>query len=316
MSITPKRDDRDMTAKRRSLIDSEFPQMSLMPFDQVFDWVERSRQSLHEDIMNMHRNLFSLEPFSAMEAAMNKLMREMSAIKPHEFQPEKEFTQPGELDFLKDAYEVGKDGKLYFKVYFNVKNFDPKEISVRAENNRLIVQAQKSAAKGGAAVHESVGRSLPLPPSVDRDHINATVTSDDVLVVEAPVNEPNYKSIKLNSDHAEGLAIEPLQVKDKQLAVTNKEGLQIMTAEDGSKKMHLELKVDPHFEPKDLKVWAKGNKVYVHGATSKKEETDKLSRSEFHQFCRAFVTPEVVDASKAQAEIDKGHLVVEAPLFK
>ncbi|KAM7535254.1 hypothetical protein Aperf_G00000094717 [Anoplocephala perfoliata] len=316
MSIIPTRDDRDMAARRRSLIDWQFPQMGLMPFDQVFDWVERSRQSLQDDIMNMHRNLFSLEPFSAMDAAMNEMMREMSAIEPREFHPELEFVQPGELDFLKDAYEVGKDGKLHFKVYFNVKNFEPKEINIRTEKNRLIVKAQKSVNKGGSAVHESVGRSIPLPPSVDRDHINATITSDDVLVVEAPVNDPNYKAIKLNSDQTEGLAIEPLQVQDRQLAVKNKEGLEIVTAEDGSKKMHLELKIDPHFEPKDVKVWAKGNKVYVQGVTRKEEKTGKSSHSEVREFYKAFVTPEMVDASKAQAEIGEGHLVVEAPLFK
>ncbi|KAM7535901.1 hypothetical protein Aperf_G00000094737 [Anoplocephala perfoliata] len=315
MHIIPRREDRNMTESRRSLIDCQFPQMGLMPFDQVFDWVERSRQSLHNDIMNIHRNLFSLEPFSAMNAALTNMMREMSAIEPREFQPEKEFTQPGELDFLKDAYEVGRDGKLHFKVYFNVKNFEPEEISIHPAKNRLIVQAQKSVNKGDSAFSESVGRSIPLPPSVDRHHINATITSDDVLVVEAPVNAPNYKAIKLNSGQTEGLAIEPLQVQDRQLAVTNKEGLEIVTAEDGSKKVHLELKIDPHFEPKDVKVWAKGNKVYVQGVTRKEEKTDKSSQSEFRQFCRAFVTPEMVDASKAQAEIDKGYLVIEAPLF-
>ncbi|KAM7535241.1 hypothetical protein Aperf_G00000094748 [Anoplocephala perfoliata] len=316
MHITPKREDRDITAMRRSLIDWQFPQLSLMPFDQVFNWIERSRHSLQDDITNVQRNLFSLEPFSASNAALTNMMREMSAIEPREFQPEKEFTQPGELDFLKDAYEVGKDGKLHFKVYFNVKNFEPEEISIHPAKNRLIVQAQKSVSKGDAAFSESVGRSLPLPPSVDRDHIDATITSDDVLVIDAPVNEPNYKAIKLNSDQTEGLAIEPLQVKDRQLAVKNKEGLEIVTAEDGSKKVHLELKIDPHFEPKDVKVWAKGNKVYVHGATSKEEKTDESAHSEIREFYKAFVTPEVVDASKAQAEIDKGHLVVEAPLFK
>lgn len=61
MSIFPIRDDRDLSSRRRSLIDWEFPQMALVPLDQVFDWVERSRQSLHDDIMNMRRNLFSLE---------------------------------------------------------------------------------------------------------------------------------------------------------------------------------------------------------------------------------------------------------------
>ncbi|VDK24235.1 unnamed protein product [Taenia asiatica] len=113
-----------------------------------------------------------------------------------------------------------------------------------------------------------------------------------------------------------GLAIQPSEVQERQLAVTNKEGLEIVTAEDGSKKIHLELKVDPHFAPKDVKVWAKGNKVYVHGVTGKEEKTENASHSEHREFYKAFVTPEVVDASKAHAEIGEGHLVVEAPLYK
>ncbi|KAL5108640.1 Small heat shock protein p36 [Taenia crassiceps] len=289
MPIFPVRDNRDLSSRRRSLIDWEFPQMTLVPFDQVFNWAERSRQSFHDDIMNMHRNLFSLEPFTAMDNAFESVMEEMSAIQPREFHPELEYTQPGELDFLKDAYEVGKDGKLHFK-------------------------AQRSVARGDAAMSESVGRSIPLPPSVDRSHMQATITSDDVLVVEAPVNEPNYKAIKLSPE--KGLAIQPSEVQERQLAVTNKEGLEIVTAEDGSKKMHLELKVDSHFAPKDVKVWAKGNKVYVHGVTGKEEKTENASHSEHREFYKAFVTPAVVDASKAHAEIGEGYLVVEAPLYK
>ncbi|CDI98285.1 Major egg antigen p40 [Echinococcus multilocularis] len=314
MLIFPVRDDRDLWSRRRSLLDWEFPQMALMPFDQVFNWVERSRQSLHDDVTNMHRNLLSLEPFSAMDNAFNSVMQELSAIQPREFHPELEYTQPGELDFLKDAYEVGKDGKLHFKVYFNAKNFKPEEITIKTDKNKLIVRAQRSVTRGDASMSESVGRSIPLPPSVDRNHIQATLTSDDVLMVEAPVDAPNYKAIKLTPE--KGLAIQPTEAQERQLAVTNKEGLEIVTADDGSKKMHLELKVDPHFAPKDVKVWAKGNKVYVHGVTGKEEKTEKASHSEHREFYKAFVTPEVVDASKTQAEMVNGHMVVEAPLFK
>lgn len=53
-----------------------------------------------------------LQPFTAMDNAFESVMEEMSAIQPREFHPELEYTQPGELDFLKDAYEVGKDGRV------------------------------------------------------------------------------------------------------------------------------------------------------------------------------------------------------------
>ncbi len=53
---------------------------------------------------------------------MNRFMDEMSAIQPREFQPAIEFTKPGELDFLKDAYEVGKDGKVSWTVFSFIKS--------------------------------------------------------------------------------------------------------------------------------------------------------------------------------------------------
>lgn len=39
-------------------------------------------------------------------------------------------------------------------------------------------------------------------------------------MIEAPVNEPNYKAIKLSPE--KGLAIQPSEVQERQLAVTSK----------------------------------------------------------------------------------------------
>lgn len=43
---------------------------------------------------------------------MDRIMSEMNAIEPREFEPEVEFSKPGELDFKTNAYEIGKDGKV------------------------------------------------------------------------------------------------------------------------------------------------------------------------------------------------------------
>lgn len=62
MLVVPTRDIiNDLMGYRRSLLEWPFPQMGLMPVDQVFDWVERSQSSLQDDIARMQRDLFSLE---------------------------------------------------------------------------------------------------------------------------------------------------------------------------------------------------------------------------------------------------------------
>lgn len=65
----------------------------------------------------------TLQPFTSMERALESAMAEMSRIRPHEFHPKLGLTQyfsgdGGHLDFLRRAYEVGKDGKVIVHISF------------------------------------------------------------------------------------------------------------------------------------------------------------------------------------------------------
>lgn len=84
-----------------------FSRMHLSPFDRVFQMVERSGQSLRDEIWNMRRNLFALEPITAMEKAMSDMMKTIDHM-------HSEFGRPRyrPIEFPKDAFEVGKDGKV------------------------------------------------------------------------------------------------------------------------------------------------------------------------------------------------------------
>ncbi|VDM24329.1 unnamed protein product [Hydatigera taeniaeformis] len=75
---------------------------------------------------------------------------------------ELKYTRSGELDFFKNAYEVGSHGRLLFKVYFNAK---PEVIAIKTDKNEQIVWPQSL---------ELVGGFIPL-------RIQATITSNDVV---------------------------------------------------------------------------------------------------------------------------------------
>ncbi|VUZ53388.1 unnamed protein product [Hymenolepis diminuta] len=284
-----------------------FSRMALSPIDQVFRMVERSSQTLRDEIWNMQRSLFSLEPITAMEKAMADMMRTIDAIHSRIEKP-----QFSAIDFPKDAFEVGKDGKLKFKVYINAKDFKPEDITIQTDKNQLIIKARKSVKHGNSTMEEFVGRSIPIPASVDSANLKATLTKDDVLVVEAPVNEPEYRSIEVKTDMNH--SIETPSADNRHIALNNKDGLEIMASEGGSKTMHLELAVGEYFSPSDLKIWIRDGQVYVSGVVTQEEKTENSLRSERHEFCRAFEAPENIDVDKLKAELVDGRLAIEAPI--
>ncbi|KAM7535303.1 hypothetical protein Aperf_G00000094766 [Anoplocephala perfoliata] len=282
---------------RRAPINAPVSQIATRPIEQVLQLVERSSQSLRDEIWNMQRSLFSLEPLAALDAAMADMLRTMSAIKHHGAR--------STLDFPRDFFEVDQDGKLHFKVYFNAKGFKPEDITILTDKDILTIKARRSVERGNALMEEFVGRSIPLPSSVDSKNLKTTLTSDEVLVIEAPVNVSECNKDKTIQPSAE----------DSQIALTNKDGLEVLTLEDGSKKMHLELSIGEHFKPSDVKVWAKEDKVYVGGLVTKEEKTEDSLHSERHDFYQVFTTPKPVDTDKLKAELVDGRLVVEAPLL-
>ncbi|KAM3188068.1 hypothetical protein ACTXT7_001021 [Hymenolepis weldensis] len=277
--------------------------MTLGPVDGVFQLVERSPRGLRGSLWNMQRRLFSLEPITMVDAVVSNMMREVGPDQ------NRGTSSP---DVPRDVFEVGDDGKLNFRVYFNAKDYRPEDITIQTGREKLTIKAKKSVKEGSTTVEEFVGKSIALPPSVDSEKLKATLTKDDILVVEAPVNEPEYRSIEVKAE--EGLTIQPAQVEENQLALNNKDGLEIATSEDGSKRMHLELVVGEHFSPDDLKIWTKDGRMFVSGAVTKEEKTENSLRSERYEFRRSFPVPENVDVEKLKAEIAGGHLVVEAPI--
>ncbi|RTG81976.1 uncharacterized protein DC041_0011288, partial [Schistosoma bovis] len=60
------------------------------------------------------------------------------------------FRRPGSVsDFLKDAYEIGEDGKVHFKVRFDAQGFAPQDINVTSSENRVTVHAKKETTTDG-----------------------------------------------------------------------------------------------------------------------------------------------------------------------
>jgi HSP20 family molecular chaperone IbpA len=85
----------------------------------------------------------------------------------------------------------------------------------------------------------------------------------------------------------------------------------IVTEQDGSRKLKIEVDIGREFGPEDIMVKTVDKKLVVHA----KHEEKAAGRTSFREFSREFELPEDVDPNTVQASItDDGKLQIEAPI--
>uniref|UniRef100_A0A0X3NH30 Major egg antigen n=1 Tax=Schistocephalus solidus TaxID=70667 RepID=A0A0X3NH30_SCHSO len=311
-------------------------------FPQLNRWIDHASRRLSSDLALMPQNFFTLQPleFSDMglgdaPAAMRffdrhteNLRREMEeSIKAMSVGGSGELALPtggaaGELGYLTDAYEPGRDGHLHFKIRYNVEDFQPADLEVSTRGNCLVVHGKRKEdlPDGGVRTREFC-RSIVIPEKVNKDDFHASLTSDGVLLVEAPVKEPDYSVYRFDDDRKFCLTAKPHEdlPVGMELAVTGKDGAVVM-GDAEHRKLHLEVPVDSHLGPKDITIRMDANSVRISGTHAEKhdEKTDagEVHSAEAAHFCRTYAVPQTIDACSATAVLKDNRLVLEAPLIK
>ncbi|XP_042238503.1 AT-rich interactive domain-containing protein 1A-like isoform X1 [Homarus americanus] len=79
-----------------------------------------------------------------------------------------------------------KDGK--FQAVMDVKDFNPRELQVRAVDERIVVEGsyQKVSEDGSSLSHKSFYKEFALPPAADIDQVSTALSKDGVLTIKAP----------------------------------------------------------------------------------------------------------------------------------
>ncbi|CAL8077212.1 unnamed protein product [Calicophoron daubneyi] len=196
-------------------------------------WIRDAQRWWYDDMQRMKNSILALAPadeydldpthmFGPMgifgpgddlSAVMRKMSRQMQALQQmadqemvpvgerHAIVPE----QSRMLDFLKDIYELGDDGKVHFKAQFNVDGFKPDEVKVTASKNRLNVMARSQKKTATSEHKRELCRTIYLPPSVDQEHLQCHFMHDGVLTVEAPLKGPDYNRLTFDKEHHLGI---------------------------------------------------------------------------------------------------------------
>uniref|UniRef100_A0A183TRA6 SHSP domain-containing protein n=1 Tax=Schistocephalus solidus TaxID=70667 RepID=A0A183TRA6_SCHSO len=334
-------------------------------FPQLNRWIDDAGRRLSSDLALMPQNFFTLQPleFSDMglgdapaamgfvDRHMENLRREMEdSIKAMSVGGPGELAVPtgdatGELGYLTDAYEPGRDGH----VRYNVQDFKPDDVEVSTRGNCLVVHGKRKEdlPDGGVRTREFC-RSIVVPEKVNKDDFHASLTSDGVLLVDAPVKEPDYSVYRFDDDRKFCLTAKPHEdlPAGMELAVTGRYYLPLLISyifrllplhhytvffcagKDGAvvmgdaehRKLHLEVPVDSHLGPKDITIRMDANSVRISGTHAEKHD-EKTTSGEIHssertRFCKSFAIPRAIDACSANAVLKDNRLVLEAPLMK
>ncbi|CAH8478246.1 unnamed protein product [Schistosoma curassoni] len=224
-------------------------------------------------------------------------------------------------DFLKDAYEIGEDGKVHFKVRFDAQGFAPQDINVTSSENRVTVHAKKETTTDGGKCSREFCRMVQLPKSIDDSQLKCRMTDDGVLMLEAPVKVDQNQSLTLNESGQVGVRPKSdNQIKavpaSQALVAKGVHGLSYVDDGSGGKRLHVEVPVDPVYKPEDLCVNVDSNRVVVSGRHHKQESGQYGKSSSFAEFSQSYAIPETVDPLSVSAQVVGNTLVLEAPLEK
>ncbi|ESO08061.1 hypothetical protein HELRODRAFT_169784 [Helobdella robusta] len=93
---------------------------------------------------------------------------------------------------------------LRYKLRFDVSDFEPENVHVTADNSRITVKATKQVKcnETGDPVEKEFERKIEKPAGVDHTKLKSCLTTDGILIIEAPLPPKSLGLRKTTSNHA------------------------------------------------------------------------------------------------------------------
>ncbi|KAF7261813.1 hypothetical protein EG68_00927 [Paragonimus skrjabini miyazakii] len=315
-------------------------------FDGLDRWIQETQAGWNDHMRRMRKDVFSLipmneldfgpltsfgatDPFDYIPAIINRMESQMQAVHRHVNELMGQGTigdwDTDVLNFLRDAYEPGEDGRLHFKVRFNLQGFDPENIQVSTAKNRLTVRAKQSQRTANSRSQKEYYRMIYLPDSVEDKKFTSHLTNDGILVLEAPVRDVDYEAITFSKGRQ--LAIKPssesamghnksVMEQSAKIKPIGKTGVTVLPDGISGKKIHVEVPIERDFEADDLSVRIDANQILVSGRRQITEGDEPNENDYTKEFTRAYKVPETVDALSIRTQMNGNTLLIEAPLLK
>ncbi|CAL8107300.1 unnamed protein product [Calicophoron daubneyi] len=215
------------------------------------------------------------------------------------------------LDFLRSAYEPGDDGRIYFKVRFNMERFRAEDIEVNTSGYGLTTNATLHEREDTEHGSRRFQRTIYIPESIDEEHLHCSITNDKILTVEAPVIHMNYNELTFNEDRR--LCLRPTAASTVGLRITGTSGRTILPGKESGHVIHLEIPIDSEFKAGDVHISVDINRLLISGRKQCVDETDGAVYTK--EFKDSYSTPETVDIFSTRCQQHDSTLLIEAPLL-
>ena len=221
----------------------------------------------------------------------------------------------------KPAYDVSHakttfidmpDGSKMFRLCFEVRGFDPDDISITTEERTLKVSAKRvEESPGGGANTHQFNRQVVIPENVDPEMITSYLSPEGVLTLEARVDksEPVQTVYKHRSIGDSPVSQPPAY--DSVAKTTSPYGLASrspylysgspnIVETDAGRKLQMTVDIGRNFTPDDVIVTLLTRKIVVK---ARHEETTG-GRTSTRQFSREFDMPERLENSTVVVKLD------------
>lgn len=124
-------------------------------------------------------------------------------------------SQLSNLDGLEKKSHIGKDG---FQVCLDVEHFKPNEISVKTENNSIVVNAKHEEKKDDHGyISREFTRRYELPKGFKVEEVTSSLSSDGILSIKCP-NAPAIEGSNVRQVQIQQTGPAKLSVKNNEEA--------------------------------------------------------------------------------------------------
>ena len=214
--------------------------------------------------------------------------------------------------------EYPDTGRRY-KLRFDVTSFDSKRVKVSTDGDRLIVRAYRTEeGSDGATVEREYSRKIEKPKDVDATKLRSFMTSDGVLIVEAPVPPHSLNLRKLShspshssqGSHASSSRSRSPSNSPRTPNIALKVNVPTFMDVNGDRRMNLLVDVGLIFKPKDITVQIIKTNILQVMAKHEERTSEKVSKSKYH---REYELSEKIEPFTMRAGLmDSGRLLIGA----
>lgn len=146
--------------------------------------MESRRMEWEKEVEKMQKDFFHLKTKDPADKSVDV------AVSASKLPIRRHGTEIIDISNTKNLYTERQDGTKVYRLRFDVREFEPGEIHVKAEGHVLYISAEHHDEFGNVKkMTKQFSRQMDLPDTVDPDKIEANLSSDGILTVEAPVDK-------------------------------------------------------------------------------------------------------------------------------